>query len=76
MTFGPVLYALLEGTAVDAMGHVELDKLAADVGEERLLVVLGARYPERAVADRGGDAVESASGLNIEKAQVASAYGG
>eukprot|EP00959_Pyramimonas_sp_CCMP1952_P310715 6502442-Pyramimonas_sp.AAC.1 len=58
-TFGPMLYTLLEGTAVDALEHVELDELAVDGGEEKLFAVLDARCPEREAADRVGDALES-----------------
>ncbi|CAK0790522.1 unnamed protein product [Prorocentrum cordatum] len=75
-TFGPMLYTLLEGTAVDALEHVELDELAVDGGEEALFAVLDARYPEREAADRVGDALESVFGLKIEKAELTSAYVG
>ncbi|CAK0820029.1 unnamed protein product, partial [Prorocentrum cordatum] len=75
-TFGPMLYTLLEGTAVDTLEHVELDELAVDGGEEKLFAVLDARYPEREAADRAGDALESVFGLKIEKAELTSAYVG
>ena len=42
-TFGPVLYALLEDTAVHALEHVELEELAVEGGEEKLFAVLDAR---------------------------------
>ncbi|CAK0886707.1 unnamed protein product [Prorocentrum cordatum] len=61
-----MLYALLDGAAVGALEHVELDELA----------VLGARYPERGAAGRVGDALESVFGLKIEKAELTSACAG
>ncbi|CAK0882257.1 unnamed protein product [Prorocentrum cordatum] len=60
-----MLYTLLEGTAVDALEHVELDELAVDGGEEKLFA-----------ADRVGDALGSVFGLKIEKAELTSAYVG
>ena len=62
-TLGPWVYTMLAALALEAL---DVQDLAVE-GEEMAFKDLDGRFPDKAAADRMGEATEEAVGLNIVK---------
>ena len=60
---GPFLYTLLDGKALEAVEHLELDALQVEDGAKKVFDLLKERFPEKEAHDQLGEAVGEVFGL-------------
>ena len=60
---GPFLYTLLDGKALEALEHLELEKLQVENGAQVVLEILRERFPEKEAHDQMGEALGEVFGL-------------
>ena len=60
---GPFLYTLLDGKALEAVEHLELDALQVEDGAKKVFDLLKERFPEKEAHDQLGEALGEVFGL-------------
>lgn len=60
---GPWIYTLLDGSALESVGHLTLTDLSAEDGEDKVWQVLHGRFPEKESADLLGESLGEVFGL-------------
>ena len=60
---GPWLFTLLDGKALEACEHLELEALAKEDGDQQVWTLLEQRFPEKEAHDQMGEALGEVFGL-------------
>lgn len=74
--FGPLLFTLLDGTAVRSFDQVGLEKLETAGGQDIIYEVLDNRFPEEEAHDRIGEVLDCIFGLEVKKQESTSVFTG
>ena len=67
---GPWLFTLLDGSAWDAVEHLDIDELAKAGGAQRIWSVLQARFPEKEPYDQMGEALGEVFSLSANDGET------
>ena len=73
---GPWIYTLLDGQSALALESIEIKGMCTDGGEELVFRELDQRFPDKVAADRMGEDMEEAFGLEIMKNETTEAFTG
>ena len=68
---GPFLYTLLDGKALEAVEHLEMEKLQVEDGAKLIWELLRERFPEKEAHDQMGEALGEVFGLAAKEGESA-----
>lgn len=71
---GSYLFTLLSGKALECVEHVPVEEYQKEGGEDLLIRLLDARFPERDKSDEMGDCINEALNLRVKDGETLRAW--